>query len=256
MTARRAAMVEVNCETDFVAKDDNFASFADAVGERVLASGRRRTWKTLLQQPLHEGEDTTIEMAREALVAKIGENMTVRRFVRHGHAPARIGAYRHGTRIGVLVDMEGGNAELAQGYRHAHCGHQSAVRVDADDVPAAKIEKEREIFRAQAAESGKPAEIVEKIVDGPDPQVLEEVTLVGQPFVKDPDTSVGKLVGQGGCQGDRLSPFRGGRRASRRRKTTSRPRSWPRRAAPDPAGAHGALRCAPPHHFCWWLTRR
>ena len=195
--AGRACMVEVNCETDFVAKDANFTSFADAVAERVLATDVNSV-EDLLGQPLHEGEDTTIEMAREALVAKIGENMTVRRFVRMD-VTGNLGAYSHGTRIGVLVDVEGGDSELAKDLA-MHVAASNPLCVSAADVDAERIEKEREIFRAQAAESGKPPEIVEKIVDGRVRKYLEEVTLLGQPFVKDPDTSVGKLVEKAGAR--------------------------------------------------------
>ena len=193
----RAAMAEVNCETDFVAKDSNFVSFADAVAARALASDVDDV-EALLLQPLHQGEDTTIETARQALVAKIGENMTVRRFVRVASSGI-LGAYRHGTRIGVLVDMEGGNAELAKDIA-MHIAASNPICVSQDDVPAEKLEKEREIFRAQAAESGKPADIVEKIVDGRVRKFFEEVTLLGQPFVKDPDTSVGKLLDKAGAR--------------------------------------------------------
>lgn len=193
----RAAMVEVNCETDFVAKDDNFVSFADAVAARVLASDVDSV-DELAQEPLHTGEDTTIETAREALVAKIGENMTVRRFVRV-NASGTLGMYRHGTRIGVLVDVVGGDVELAKDVA-MHIAASNPICVSQDDVSAEKLEKEREIFRAQAAESGKPADIVEKIVEGRVRKFFEEVTLLGQPFVKDPDTSVGKLLDKAGAR--------------------------------------------------------
>ena len=194
---RRATMVEVNCETDFVAKDDNFSSFADAVAERVLNSDVADV-EALLAMPLHEGEDTTIETAREALVAKIGENMTVRRFVRM-NSSGSLGAYLHGTRIGVLVDVEGGSEELAKDIA-MHIAATNPLCVSADDVDAERLEKEREIFRAQAAESGKPENIWDKIVEGRVRKYLEEVTLLGQPFVKDPDTSVGKLVEKAGAR--------------------------------------------------------
>ena len=189
---KQAAMVEVNCETDFVAKDANFSSFADAVTERVLETDVTDVAE-LVQQPLHEGEDTTIETAREALVAKIGENMTVRRFVRIATS-GTIGAYRHGTRIGVLVDMEGGDVDLAKDVA-MHIAATNPLCVSADEVPAEKLEKEREIFRAQAAESGKPDNIVGRVR-----KYLEEVTLLGQPFVKDPDTSVAKLLEKAGAK--------------------------------------------------------
>ena len=194
---KQAAMVEVNCETDFVAKDANFSSFADAVAARAL-NGDASDVEALVQQPLHEGEDTTIETARQALVAKIGENMTVRRFVRVATSGS-LGVYRHGTRIGVLVDLEGGDAALAKDIA-MHVAATNPLCVAQSDVPADKVEKERDIFRAQAAESGKPADIVEKIVEGRVRKFFAEVTLVGQPFVKDPDTTVGKLLEKSGAR--------------------------------------------------------
>lgn len=192
-----ASMVEVNCETDFVAKDANFASFAEAVATRALESDVEDV-ENLVQQPLHQGEDTTIETAREALVSKIGENMTVRRFVRVSTS-GTIGAYRHGTRIAVLVDMEGGDATVAKDVA-MHIAASNPLCVSAEDVPADKLEKERDIFRAQAAESGKPPQIVEKIIEGRVRKYLEEVTLTGQAFVKDPDITVGKLLAKSGAK--------------------------------------------------------
>jgi elongation factor Ts len=192
-----AVMVEVNCETDFVAKDANFVSFADAVSERVLASDVADV-DSLMALSLHDGEDTTIETARQALVSKIGENMTVRRFVRISSS-GTIGAYLHGSRIGVLVDIEGGDAELAKDVA-MHVAASNPLCVSADDVPEDKVAHEREIFSAQAAESGKPAEIVEKIVDGRIRKFFEEVTLLGQAFVKDPDTTVGKMLDKAGAR--------------------------------------------------------
>jgi len=189
---KRAVMVEVNCETDFVAKDENFASFADAVAERVL-NGQADTVEALLEQPLHEGEDTTVNQAREALVAKLGENMNVRRFERFATENGRLAAYRHGARIGVVVDIEGGDDDLGKDIA-MHVAASNPLAVGGDDVPAEALEKEREIFQAQAAESGKPANIVEKMVEGRVRKYLAEVTLLGQPFVKDPDITVEKLL--------------------------------------------------------------
>jgi len=189
----RAAMVEVNCETDFVAKDENFTSFADAVAERVLTSDAPDV-DSLMQLPLHEGEETTIEQARAALVAKIGENMNVRRFTRMSSS-GTIASYRHGVRIGVLVDMEGGDAGLARDIA-MHIAATNPLCVGESEVPADQLAKEREIVEAQAKESGKPEEIVQKMVEGRMRKWLAEVTLVGQPFVKDPDVTVGKLLKQ------------------------------------------------------------
>jgi len=195
---KRAVMLEVNCETDFVAKDENFASFADAVAERVL-NGDAASVEQLLEQPLHEGEDTTVNQAREALVAKIGENMNVRRFERFGTDNGQLAEYRHGVRIGVVVDIEGGDADLGKDIA-MHVAASSPVAVSAEDVPAEVLDKEREIYLAQAAESGKPANIVEKMVEGRVRKYLGEVTLLGQPFVKDPDITVEQLLARKGAK--------------------------------------------------------
>jgi len=187
----RAVMVEVNCETDFVAKDENFKSFADAVAGRVLGSDAADA-DALMALPLHEGEDTTIEEARQALVSKIGENMNVRRFIRI-EAQGSIASYSHGVRIGVLVDVSGGDETLGRDLA-MHIAASNPVCVDESQVPADMLAKEREITEAQARDSGKPDNIIEKMIEGRMRKYLGEITLVGQPFVKDPDTKVGKLL--------------------------------------------------------------
>jgi elongation factor Ts len=192
----RAVMVEVNCETDFVAKDDNFRSFADAVGERVLNSDAADV-EALMALPLHEGEDTTIEEARQALVSKIGENMNVRRFSRTS-AQGALYNYSHGVRIGVVVDLSGGDESLGRDLA-MHIAASSPVCVSEDQVPADLLAKEREITEAQARDSGKPDNIVEKMVEGRMRKYLSEITLLGQAFVKDPDTTVGKLLQANGA---------------------------------------------------------
>jgi elongation factor Ts len=186
-----AVMVEVNCETDFVAKDENFRSFSDAVAGRVLNSGVADV-EALMALPLHEGEDTTIEEARQALVSKIGENMTVRRFVRMD-AKGAIASYLHGVRIGVLIDVSGGDEALGRDLA-MHIAASNPVCVEESQVPADMLAKEREITEAQARDSGKPDNIIEKMIEGRMRKYLGEITLVGQPFVKDPDTKVGKLL--------------------------------------------------------------
>ena len=195
---KEAAMVEVNCETDFVAKDQNFSSFADAVAARVLGSDVE-TVQDLVNQPLHDGEETTIETAREALVAKIGENMNVRRFQRFHAGSGTLASYLHGVRIGVVVAVEGGDEALGKDIA-MHVAASNPVCVSEEEVPAEMLQKEREIFKAQALESGKPENIVDKIVDGRVRKFLAEVTLNGQPFVKDPDITVGKLLSQAGAR--------------------------------------------------------
>ncbi|MCU7859091.1 MAG: translation elongation factor Ts [Candidatus Thiodiazotropha sp. (ex Lucinoma kastoroae)] len=188
----QASMVEVNCETDFVGKDDNFTSFAKAVAERVLAGGADEV-KTLMEQPLHEGEETTVNQAREALVSKLGENMNVRRFSRFQASSGKLVSYRHGVRIGVVLELEGGGDELGKDLA-MHIAATNPVCLSVDQMPQDLLDKEREIVTAQAKESGKPDEIVAKMVDGRMRKYLSENTLLGQAFVKDPDTTVEKLL--------------------------------------------------------------
>jgi len=203
---KQAAIVEVNCETDFVAKDDNFSSFADAVAECALL-GLAADVEALLAQPLHKGEETTINTAREALISKIGENMNVRRFVRHEAAgEGIIVSYRHGVRIGVIVEVEGGDEVLGRDVA-MHVAATNPLCVSADDVPSEILAKERDIFKAQALESGKPENIVDKIVDGRMRKYLSEVTLVGQPFIKDPDITVEKLLADANAKIVRFQRF-------------------------------------------------
>ena len=187
-----AVMVEVNCETDFVAKDENFNAFANAVAGNAL-SMEGDDVAALMETEI---EGATVEQARQALVAKIGENIQVRRIVRI-HADGNLGQYVHGGRIGVMVDLSGGDAELAKDLA-MHIAALNPEYVSADDVLADVVEKEKGILIAQAAESGKPPEIIEKMVSGRLNKHLSEITLLGQPFVKDSDIKVGKLLeGQG-----------------------------------------------------------
>ncbi len=188
----KAAMVEVNCETDFVGKDDNFTSFADAVANRVLAGGADDV-ATLMEQPLHEGEETTVNQAREALVSKLGENMNVRRFSRFEATSGKLVSYRHGVRIGVVLELAGGDEELGKDLA-MHIAATNPVCLSEDQMPQELLDKEREIAAAQAKESGKPDNIIEKMVDGRMRKFLAENTLLGQAFVKDPDTTVAKLL--------------------------------------------------------------
>ena len=193
--ASRAAIVEVNCETDFVAKDENFKKFAVAAAEQVLAHAPADV--EALGQLSVDGK--SLEEARQDLVAKIGENVQVRRFEIVSAEGGKVAAYLHGTRIGVVVAMTGGSEELAKDVA-MHVAASRPVCVNESEVPAELLEKEREIFSAQAQESGKPADIIEKMVQGRIKKYLAEITLVGQPFVKDPDTTVGKLLSAAGAQ--------------------------------------------------------
>jgi elongation factor Ts len=188
-----AVLVEINSETDFVAKDENFAAFADKVAQVALALGSDDV--EALKAADVDGQ--SVEEARQALVAKIGENVQVRRLTRIDSAGV-IGSYVHGGRIGVLVELEGGDEELARDLA-MHVAALSPAYATADDVPADVLAKEKEILVAQAQDSGKPAEIIEKMVEGRLRKYLAEITLVGQPFVKDGDVTVGKLLEQKGA---------------------------------------------------------
>ena len=188
---KRAAIVEVNCETDFVAKDENFRKFVDAVADQVLASNPADL-DALLDLPMPGEEGTTIGEALKALIAKIGENMAIRRFAII-EASGQLHTYMHGNRIGVVVDLEGGNETLGKDIA-MHIAASRPMTVAEADVPAEVIEKEKEIFAAQAAESGKPPEIIEKMIGGRIKKFLKEITLLGQPFVKNPDETVEQLL--------------------------------------------------------------
>ena len=187
---KQAIMVEVNCETDFVAKDENFNSFADAVAANALSQGPADVEALLLTRI----GDETVEQARQALVNKIGENVQVRRFARIA-SEGTIGAYVHGGKIGVLVDLSGGDETLARDLA-MHIAALNPEYVSDEDVPAEIIAREKDILVAQAESSGKPADIIEKMVTGRLRKHLAGITLLGQAFVKDGDLTVGKLVNQ------------------------------------------------------------
>jgi elongation factor Ts len=190
---KTAAIVEVNCETDFVAKKEDFQEFASAIAKRVLADDPADI-DALLAMPLRDGDATSIEDARKALIATIGENISVRRFVRV-ESSGELSSYRHGVRIGVLVDLDGGDAALGKDLAMHIAAHDPRpVCISEEQVPADMIEKEREIFTAQARESGKPDNIIEKMIDGRIRKYLSEITLLGQSFVKDPEQTVSKLL--------------------------------------------------------------
>jgi elongation factor Ts len=189
--AKVGAMVEVNCETDFVAKNDDFRAFAREIAE-VVARENPADVAALSARSLPSGE--TIEARRVALVQKIGENMSVRRFARC-EAKGAIASYVHGVRIGVLVDATGGDAVLGKDLA-MHIAASKPIAVDRSGVPADKVEAERRIAAAKAAESGKPPNIVEKMVEGSVAKYLAEVTLLPQVFVKAADgkQTVGDLL--------------------------------------------------------------
>ena len=188
--AKTAAMVEVNCETDFVARNDDFRAFAAEVAQ-IIARDNPPDLAALGARPLASGE--TIETRRAALVQKIGENMSIRRFARK-NAAGRLASYVHGNRIGVLVDLAGGHDTLGKDLA-MHVAASKPMAVSKDQVPPDVIAKERTIAAARAADSGKPANIVEKMVEGAVAKFLAEVTLLAQPFVKgDGKQTVEQLV--------------------------------------------------------------
>jgi elongation factor Ts len=186
----QSVISEINCETDFVAKDDNFLKFANAVVDSILQN-QAEDVETLLKLP-GMGSAATIEDTRTELVSKIGENISIRRFNTNKHTGI-VGSYLHGVRIGVVVELEGGDQELARDLA-MHIAASKPVCIREEEVPDSLLQQERDVFRAQAEESGKPAEIIEKMMVGKINKFLKEITLLGQPFVKDPDISVEKLI--------------------------------------------------------------
>ena len=179
--ARTGAIVEVNCETDFVAKNEGFLKFAAGLAESVEKKNPADA-AALAALPLGP---STVEEVRKALVGRIGENMSIRRFARI-EAKGRLSHYVHGgARIGVLIDFTGGDDQLGRDLA-MHIAASRPIALSKDAVAAELVKKERDIARAKAAESGKPADIVEKMVEGSVQKYLKEVTLLGQVFVKDP----------------------------------------------------------------------
>ncbi len=192
---KEASIIEVNCETDFVAKDENFVGFVTAAGATVL-NDKPADVAALSALPLDSGE--TVEETRANLVAKIGENMQVRRFELLS-SDGLVCAYSHGVRIGVAVAITGGDEALGKDIA-MHIAASRPQCVSEEQVPAELLEKEKEILIAQAEGSGKPMEIIEKMVEGRMRKYLSEITLVGQPFVKDPDQTVGQLLKAAGAE--------------------------------------------------------
>lgn len=201
---KRAAMLEINSETDFVAKADDFVTFANGVAQTVLDS-EVASVDELLGREL-PGAGISVDERRRELVSKLGENISVRRFERFATESGLLASYLHGSRIGVLVELQGGDQELARDIA-MHVAASKPVCVDESGVPAETIAKEKEIFSAQAETSGKPANIIEKMVEGRIKKFLGEITLVGQPFVKDPDQTVSALLKGKGASVTRFSRF-------------------------------------------------
>lgn len=190
---KTAVILEINSETDFVAKDENFQAFADEVLATV-AQQQPVSVDALATMTMANGQ--SVEEARQALIAKVGENIQVRRF-EILESSASIASYLHGARIGVLVDSSA-DTNLARDIA-MHVAAVNPQFVDQDSVPTEFIETEKSILVAQAESSGKPAEIIEKMIQGRLEKLLAEVTLLGQPFVKDPDQKVGKLLSNAGA---------------------------------------------------------
>lgn len=198
---KTAAIVEINCETDFVAKDENFKTFADAVVSTALANNIADVDGLLAAS----AGDASIDEKRRDLISKIGENIQIRR-VDIVSSEGSLGAYVHGGRIGVVVNLNADNAVLAKDVA-MHIAASNPIVVSRDDVPEDIINKEKEIFSAQAEQSGKPAEIIEKMVTGRINKFLDEVSLLGQPFVKDPNTKVGQLLKSAGAEVNAFTRF-------------------------------------------------
>ncbi|MEZ5476846.1 MAG: translation elongation factor Ts [Thiolinea sp.] len=190
---KQAAVVEINSETDFVAKDDNFTQFANAVGAAVLA-GQPADVEAIAAL---DAGGQSVEEARTALVAKVGENIQVRRF-ELVKTDDLLATYQHGAKIGVVVNLKGGNEELGRDIA-MHIAASRPVCVDESGVPEETVSKEREIQIDIAMQSGKPRDIAEKMVEGRMRKFLAEITLVGQPFVKNPDQTVAQLLKEKGA---------------------------------------------------------
>lgn len=182
------AMIEVNCETDFVTKNDDFLAFANACA-KLVAEHNPADIAALSALPMGE---QTVEEFRAALIGRVGENMSIRRFVRFD-APAKLTSYLHGTRIGVMVEFDGADEQVGKDVA-MHIAAMKPVSLSSDQVPADLIEKERSIAAQKALESGKPAEIVSKMVEGSVQKFLKEVSLFNQPFVKNDKQTVEQML--------------------------------------------------------------
>lgn len=191
----RAVMVEVNSETDFVAKDENFVAFSDAVAKVALGGGAASV-EALLAAAMPGGG--TVEETRQALVAKCGENVQVRRMVAVASA-GRLSTYVHGGRIGVVVEIEGDNEELGRGIA-MHVAAMNPAYLSPEQVPAEIVAREKDIALAQVKDSGKPAEVLEKMISGKVRKTLAEMCLTGQPYVIDPNVTVEEALRKAGVK--------------------------------------------------------
>ncbi|MCF6301134.1 MAG: translation elongation factor Ts, partial [Proteobacteria bacterium] len=199
---KSAVLIEINCETDFVAKDENFLSFTDAVINKALEI-KASNIDDLLAADV---DGKSIELRRTDLIAKIGENVQIRRIRLIQSDSGSVGVYSHGKNIGVLVSATGADMDLIRDIA-MHVAATNPDFISADDVPADVLSKEKDILIAQAQDSGKPAEIIEKMVEGRLRKFLAEITLKGQPFVKDPDMTVEKLLKSKGADVTEFARF-------------------------------------------------
>lgn len=200
---KQAIMLEVNSETDFVAKADDFVEFVNQVAKTALAA-QPADLDALLALTLDSGE--TVDTVRQSLIAKIGENIQVRRFTMMATDNGVIGSYRHGDRIGTMATLSGGDVTLAKDIA-MHVAASRPQAISAADLPAELLEKERDIVATQARDSGKPEAIIEKMVEGRMKKFVNEISLMGQAFVKDPDVTVEKLVSQAGATVENIALY-------------------------------------------------
>ncbi len=198
---KAGVLVEVNSETDFVANGDEFRRFADSVAEHALRAGADDL-DTLLACEI---DGKPIDTLRQEMIAQLGENIEIRRLVRYADDKL-VAQYAHGARIGVMVELDGGDEELGRDLA-MHIAASSPICISEADVPPDRLASEKEVLEAQARESGKPEEIIQKMVDGRLQKHLSEITLLGQPFVKDPDQRVGDLLEARGVQVTRFARF-------------------------------------------------
>ena len=196
-------LVEINCETDFVAKDDSFKGFCASVAETVLANNPADV-AALGETVSASGQ--SIETSRQELIAKIGENISVRRFINIAAGEGIVSTYLHGNRIGVMVHLEGGDDALGRDIA-MHIAASNPISISEEEMDADVVAKEKDIFIAQAKESGKPDDIIEKMIGGRIKKFLKENTLLGQPFVKNPDQTVAQLLQSQGASVKQMTRF-------------------------------------------------
>ena len=200
---KAGTLVEINCETDFVAKDDSFKAFTTQVADTVLRAAPADV-QALADATLPDGG--TVESARQELIAKIGENISVRRFVRFDAEGGCVSSYLHGNRIGVMVKLEGGDDTLGRDIA-MHIAASNPLSISEDEMDQDILAREKDIFIAQAKESGKPDDIIEKMIGGRIKKFLKENTLLGQPFVKNPDQTVAQLLDEKGAKVTQMMRF-------------------------------------------------